>query len=113
MMLMPKTSGTKNSDAVGALHLLEQLDDARLRAQRQGDEHFADAVLADVLGHVPQPAQALLAGDLVNPVVGAVVEVADEVDAWSSLSDSARATFNAQRARSTTTAERRASGSAA
>ncbi len=63
-----------------ALHRLEQLDDARLRTERQRDVDIVDRMLADVRRRLLQRAQALRHRIGMQPFVGAVVEVADEVD---------------------------------
>ena len=74
-----------------ALQLLEQLDDARLRAERQRDVDLADAFLVGVGGDLGQRAQHLGLGLGVDAIVVAVVEEADELDARRRRLPAARA----------------------
>ena len=61
-----------------ALQLLEELDDARLRAQRQRDVDLAHAVRHRVGRDFGQRAEDMRSRALVDAIVAAIVEVADE-----------------------------------
>jgi hypothetical protein len=64
-----------------ALHLLEQLDDAWLRTERQGDVYLAHPVLGGVRSNLRQVAEHARFRSGIDSALGAIVEVAHEVDA--------------------------------